>query len=145
MAGGVLLAFGLVYFFWGSTYTAIRIAGQFCAPPLVGACRCLLSAVILVAICLIRRTSLRVPAPVAWRLALVGVLLMSCNNVLLTWAETMVPSGLAALVIPTTPIMGAVIEALLPGGEAINKRGWAGTLLGSLGILALVWPSLGHH
>lgn len=142
MAGSILVAFGLVYFFWGSTYAAIRIAGQHLAPPLVGACRCILSTAILLGICLLRRSSLRLPAPVVWRLALVGVLLMSVNNVLLTWAETMVPSGLAALIIATTPIMVAVIERLLPGGEAINRRGWAGTLLGTAGIVVLVWPSL---
>ncbi len=143
--GGVLLAFGLVYFFWGSTYTAISIAGRELAAPLVGACRALLSTVILTAICLARGRRLRIPAGVAWRLALVGVLMMSCNNVLLTWAETMVPSGLAALVIATTPILVALIEMMLPGGEAINKRGWAGILLGTIGIFALVWPSLGHN
>ena len=145
LTGPVLVAFGLVYFFWGSTYTAIRIAGQTLAPLLVGASRCLLATVILVAICFVRRSSLRLPLGVVWRLALVGVLLMSVNNVLLTWAETMVPSGLAALIIATTPIMVAVIERLLPGGEAMNRRGWAGTLLGTAGILVLVWPALGRH
>jgi drug/metabolite transporter (DMT)-like permease len=30
----------------------------------------------------------------------------------------------------------------LPGGERLNKRGWAGTLLGTLGICVLVWPAL---
>lgn len=142
MTGRVLLAFGLVYFFWGSTYTAIRIAGEFFAPPLVGALRCLLSTVIFLGLCLARGTPLRVSRRVFWQLAIVGILLMSVNNVLITWAETMVPSGLAALLIATTPILVAVIERLLPGGEAINKRGWAGTLLGTLGMVALISPSL---
>ena len=31
---------------------------------------------------------------------------------------------------------------VLPGGDALNKRGWAGTLLGTFGIGVLVWPSL---
>ena len=118
------------------------MAGLYLAPPLVGACRTLLSAVLLGVICLARGKSLRVTRAEAWRLALVGVLMMSANNVLLTWAETLVASGLASLVIATTPILIALIEMGLPGGEALNKRGWAGTLLGTLGIGVLVWPSL---
>ena len=78
----------------------------------------------------------------ALALALVGILFMTANNILLTWAETMVASGIASLLVSTMPIMVAVIEAALPGGEALNKRGWAGTLLGTLGMVALVWPSL---
>ena len=142
LPGKVILAFACVYFFWGSTYTAIRVAGMHLAPPLVAACRSLLSTVMIAAICLARGVSLRVSRRDAWRLALVGLLFMTCNNVLLTWAETMVPSGLASLVVATMPIMIALMEAVLPGGDALNKRGWAGTLLGTAGMVALVWPSL---
>ncbi len=130
LSGRVLVAFACVYFFWGSTYTAIRIAGTHLAPPLVGACRTLLSTVILGGACLIRGKSLRVTRGEAWRLVLVGVLLMSVNNVLLTWAETMVASGLASLVIATTPIMIALIETATRDGESLNRRGWLGTAAG---------------
>ncbi len=142
LSSRVVVAFACVYFFWGSTYTAIRIAGTHLAPPLVGACRTLLSTVLLGGFCVLRGKSLRVTRAEAWRLVLVGVLLMSVNNVLLTWAETMVPSGLASLVIATTPILIALIETGMRGGETMNTGGGAGTLLGTLGIAALVWPSL---
>ena len=142
LSGRVSIAFACVYFFWGSTYLAIRIAGTHLAPPLVGATRTLLSTILLAGFCLLRGKSLRVTPGEAWRLALVGVLLMSANNVLLTWAETMVTSGLASLVVATMPIMTALIETGIGGGESLNKHGWAGTLLGTAGIVALVWPSL---
>jgi drug/metabolite transporter (DMT)-like permease len=138
----VLFAFACVYCCWGSTYTAIHIAGLHLSPPLVAGCRSLLSAVIISAICLLRGKSLRVSRASAWRLALVGVLFMTCNNVLLTWSETLVPSGWASLVIATIPIMIALIETGLSGGESLNKRGWSGVLLGTAGMVALVWPSL---
>ncbi len=141
----VLLSFACVYFFWGSTYTAISVAGQHLAPPLVGACRTLVSTLLLGIVCLLRGRSLRVTRREAWQLALVGCLFMSANNVLLTWAERLVPSGLASLVVATMPIMVAVIEAAMPGGEALNRRGWAGTLLGTGGMVALLWPSLRHE
>jgi drug/metabolite transporter (DMT)-like permease len=138
----VLLAFASVYLFWGSTYGAIHIAGEHLPPPVVSATRSLISATLIAGICLIRRKSLRVPKGEVWKLVLVGLLFMSGNNMLLTWGETMVPSGFASLVISTMPIMIALIEMALPGGDALNRRGWAGTLLGTLGIGVLVWPSL---
>ena len=70
---------------------------------------------------------------------------MTVNNVLLTWAETMVPSGLAALIVATTPMMIALIEAVLPGGESLTRRGWTGLLLGTGGMVALVSPSFRRH
>jgi len=138
----ILLAFACVYFFWGSTYGAIHIAGLHLAPPLVGAARSIISTATICAICLTRGVSLRVPARTAWRLALVGCLFMTFNNVLLVWAETKVASGFAALVIAMIPIIVALIEAALPGGELLNLRGWLGTLLGALGMVALLWPTL---
>jgi drug/metabolite transporter (DMT)-like permease len=72
----------------------------------------------------------------------VGLLFMSANNMLLTWGEQMVASGFASLVVSTMPIMIALIEMVMPDGDALNKRGWAGTILGTFGIAVLVWPSL---
>jgi drug/metabolite transporter (DMT)-like permease len=131
-----------VYFFWGSTYGAIHIAGLHLAPPLVGAARSFFSIILLCAICLARRTSLRVPLRAAWQLALVGILFLTCNNLLLVWAETRVASGFAALVIALIPIFVALIETLLPGGETLTLRGWLGTLLGAIGMLVLIWPTM---
>jgi len=138
----VPFAFVCVYFVWGSTYSAIYIAGLHIAPPLVGAIRSLLSTIIICSICLARGTSLRVPGRTAWRLALVGILMMTVNNLLLIWGETKVPSGLSSLIIAMVPILVAVIETALPGGETLNLRGWLGTLLGAAGMFVLLWPAL---
>ena len=138
----VAIAFACVYFIWGSTYGAIHIAGLHIAPPLVGAIRSLLSTAIMCCICLWRGISLRVPRAAAWRLALVGILLMTANNLMLIWGETKVASGLASLIIAMIPIMVAVIETVLPGGETLNLRGWIGTLLGAIGMFVLLWPAL---
>jgi len=133
----VLLAFGSVYLFWGSTYGAIHVAGEHLPVPVVSATRSLISAMLIVVLCLLSGKGLRVPKGEGWKL-----LFMSCNNMLLTWGEKLVPSGFASLIVSTMPILVALIEMVLPGGDALNKRGWAGTLLGTLGIGVLVWPSL---
>lgn len=138
----ILLAFASVYFFWGSTYLAIKIAGEQLPAPLVSAARATVSAVLIAAIAMARGKSLWVPKTERAKLALVGILFMSANNVLLTWGEKMVPAGFASLVVCTTPIMIALLEVCLPGGDPLNARGWLGTALGTVGILVLVWPSV---
>jgi drug/metabolite transporter (DMT)-like permease len=138
----ILLAFACVYLCWGSTYGAIHIASLHLAPPLVGAVRSLLSTALIAALCLVNRTSLRVTRREAWQLALVGILFMSVNNVLLIWAETKVASGYASLVIAMIPILVALIETALPGGEKLSTVGWLGTLVAATGMFALLWPSL---
>jgi drug/metabolite transporter (DMT)-like permease len=142
----VLLAFTSVYLFWGSTYLAIHIAGEHLPTPVVSGMRSLVSAVLIMIVCLVRRISLRVPKDEIWKLVLVGILFMSFNNMGLTWGEKMVPSGFASLVISMMPILIALLEMGCFyagwGGERLNKRGWAGTLLGTLGIGLLVWPAL---
>ncbi|HEX4155728.1 MAG TPA: EamA family transporter [Acidobacteriaceae bacterium] len=141
----VLLAFASVYLFWGSTYLAIHVAGEHMSVPVVSASRSTASAVIITLICLFSRRSLRVPRGEPWKLILVGLLFMSANNMLLTWGEKMVPSGFASLIISTMPIMIALLNGALPGGDPMNRRGWTGTFLGSVGIAVLVWPSLHRH
>jgi len=138
----IAVAFACVYFFWGSTYGAIHLAALHLAPPLVAALRTLVSTAILAIFCVARGISLRVPRRTAWQLVLVGVLFMSANAILLVWAETKVATGYASLVIAMIPILVALIETALPGGETLNLRGWLGTLLGAVGMFALLWPSL---
>jgi drug/metabolite transporter (DMT)-like permease len=135
------LAFGSVYLCWGSTYLDISIAAQHIPAPLVSGTRSVISAILIATIALARGKSLRVPKDEIWKLIVVGFLFMTCNNIALTYGETMVPSGFASLVISTVPIMVALLE-MLSGGEALNLRGWAGTLLGTFGIAVLVWPSI---
>jgi drug/metabolite transporter (DMT)-like permease len=142
----VILAFASIYLFWGSTYAAIHVAGEHLPAPVVSATRSLISAFLIFCICLLSGRRLRVPRGEAWKLILVGLLFMSFNNMLLTWGEQMVPSGFASLIVSTMPIMIALMETALPGGETLNAVGWLGTLLATGGIAVLVWPSLhGQH
>ena len=138
----VPLAFASVYFFWGSTYLAIHVAGEHLSAPVVSAARTLVAAVMIGTMCLASGKGLRVPRGEGWKLVVVGVLFMSVNNMMLTWGEQMVASGMASLIIATIPIMVALIEMTLPGGDALNARGWVGTITGTLGIVVLLWPSL---
>jgi drug/metabolite transporter (DMT)-like permease len=53
-----------------------------------------------------------------------------------------VPSGLAAILVAAQPFWIAGVESVLPRGERLTRRTFAGLLIGFGGILVLVWPDL---
>jgi len=138
----IVLAFASVYFFWGSTYTAIRIGAADMPAFLLAGTRFLIAGAILLAWCRWRRLRLVWPAKAMLLLALVGLLLLGGGNVGLIYAEKSLPSGLASLVLAVTPLYVALIEMFLPRGEPLPARGWMGLVLGFAGLAILLWPSL---
>jgi drug/metabolite transporter (DMT)-like permease len=74
--------------------------------------------------------------------AFTGFLILGIGNACLTVAELWIPSGLAAVIIGTSPFWMVGIEALMPGGERLHKLGAAGLLLGMAGAGLLVSPDL---
>jgi drug/metabolite transporter (DMT)-like permease len=138
----IVLAFASVYFFWGSTYTAIRIGAPDMPALLLAGTRFLIAGAILLAWCRLRGLRLFWPTKTMLLLSLIGLLLLGGGNVGLVYAEETVPSGLASLVLAVIPLYVALIEMFLPGGEPLPARGWLGMALGFLGLAVLLWPSL---
>jgi len=138
----VILAFGLVYLFWGSTYLAIDIAVQTIPPALMCALRFSVAGLVMLAVCAATgRRILYSPRQLALA-AVVGLLLLMGGNLTLSYAELAVSTGLAALIIAITPLWFLVRDSLLLGDHHISRRGKAGLLLGILGLFVLVWPEL---
>ncbi len=138
----VILAFGLVYLLWGSTYLAIDIAVQTIPPALMCGVRFSIAGVVMLAVCAATgRKVLYSPRQIALA-AVVGLLLLMGGNLTLSYAELSVSSGLAALIIAITPLWFLVLDSLLLGDHHISGRGKVGLALGMLGLLVLVWPQL---
>lgn len=138
----VILAFGLVYLFWGSTYLAIDIAVQTIPPALMCGLRFLVAGIVMLAVCAaMGRKVVYTPRQIALA-AVVGLLLLMGGNLTLSYAELAVSSGLAALIIAITPLWFLVLDSLLLGDHHISRRGKAGLFLGILGLFVLVWPQL---
>jgi len=138
----VILAFGLVYLFWGSTYLGIDIAVQTIPPALMCGLRFSIAGVVMLGVCVATgRKIFYSPQQIAL-CAVVGLLLLMGGNLTLSYAELSVSTGLAALIIAITPLWFLVLDSLLLGDHHISGRGKAGLALGILGLFVLVWPQL---
>src|SRR5271155_1681861 len=135
----VILAFGLVYLFWGSTYLAIDIAVQTIPPALMCGVRFSIAGVVMLGVCALTGRRVWYSARQIALASVVGLLLLMGGNLTLSWAELSVPSGLAALIIAITPLWFLVLDSLLLGDHHISWRGKAGR---GLGLLVLFWPEL---
>jgi drug/metabolite transporter (DMT)-like permease len=138
----VILAFALVYLFWGSTYLAIDIAVQTIPPALMCAVRFSIAGTIMLTVCAATGRRIFYSAKQIALAAVVGLLLLMGGNLTLSYAELAVSSGLAALIIAITPLWFLVLDSLLLGDHHISKRGKAGLALGIVGLFVLVWPQL---
>jgi drug/metabolite transporter (DMT)-like permease len=139
----VILAFGLVYVFWGSTYLAIGIADDEHIPAAaICAVRFLVAGTLMLAACALFRKKIAVSWPEFGRLVLVGFLLLVCGNTGLTWAEKYVATGFASLIVAITPIWIFGLETFVYKGEKTSRRGMAGLALGVVGTTILFWPKI---
>ena len=142
----VMVAFALVYVFWGSTYLAIGIADNERLPPnVMCAIRFVTAGPLMLVACAAFGRSIRITWDEAKRLAIVGCLLLLGGNGGLAWAEQFVPTGFAALIVAITPIWFLVLEVFVFRGDRLSRRGLAGLALGIAGIAILFWPKFEHR
>ncbi len=141
----VLLAFGLVYVFWGSTYLAIDIAVEKISPPVMCAVRFSIAGILMLAYCAVTGRQVRYSWGELLRFAVVGNLLLTGGNLTLSYAEQYVPSGLAALIIASTPLFFLVLDGFILGTHRLSLREISGLALGIAGLVVLLWPDLTAH
>lgn len=131
-------------FFWGTTYLGIRMSLE-TFPPLVLVCfRYIMSGSILVLFALTRGLYLprgRELAAACWS----GVLVLGIGNGALVFAETIIPSGIAGLIVTMSPFWMVGAEALLPGGERLHAPTVAAMGVGLTGACLLFAPDAGPH
>ena len=138
---GVLVALGVIYVVWGSTYLAIKIGLDAFPPFLMAGLRFAVAGVVLYAWAWVRRPAGE-PRPGArqWLAATIaGGLLLVGGNGAVTWAEQDIDSGLAALLVASVPLWMALLERLRFGTH-LPRVAVAGLLLGFVGVGVLVRP-----
>lgn len=133
------IALASVCFFWGTTYLGIRMALEGFAPTVLISMRFLLSGGLLLAFLLWR--GFRVPPwPELWRTGLLGVAIIGGGNGFLTYAELLIPSGLAAIFITLAPFWFVGLDALLPNGPKLHGPTLLAMAVGLVGAVVLAFP-----
>lgn len=139
-SGMVLLAFAGVYVLWGSTYFFIRVGIETLPPLVLAGIRHLTIGLMFYPV--FRRLTGEKPTLAQWRTtAITGLLLLLCGNGAVSWAEKLVPSGIAALLVASVSLWMVIVDWLRPGGLRPTARVLAGFVLGFAGMTLLVGPS----
>jgi drug/metabolite transporter (DMT)-like permease len=129
----LLLAFASIYLIWGSTYLAIRYAIETIPPLVTAGIRHLIAGGSLLLWALARGYR---PTRREWYTsAVLGFMFFFIGHGILHWAEQVVPSGMAALLVATEPMWIALLS-LFMGTErqAINLPNIGGLILGFIGV-----------
>lgn len=136
-----LLAFGIIYFVWGSTFLAIRIGVEEMPPFLLASMRFLAAGLALYL--WMRLKGERNPTAKQWASAtLLAILIFVGDYGLLFWAEQRVPSGLAAVMMATIPAFMALAEIILLRTQRLTLRLGIALGIGFCGVAVLVSRSL---
>ena len=138
----VLLALLCTVVTWGSAFAAIRVALPAYGPGALALLRLLFASGSLAIYGLLTR--MRLPAardlPQIFLLGFVGY---GFYYSALNFGEVQVISGVASLLIATTPIFAALLATLMLG-ERMGSRGWTGILIAFTGIALIVAGQQGN-
>jgi drug/metabolite transporter (DMT)-like permease len=135
----ILVAFVAVYFVWGTTYLAIKYAIETIPPFLMMGMRSLLAGIVLYTWGRLRGDT-NVARNELPSLLLIGSLFFLIGHGVLAWAQQTVPSGVAALLVASEPIIIALFEPLFTKEGRVRKRTVLGMLIGIIGIAVLMLP-----
>jgi drug/metabolite transporter (DMT)-like permease len=136
-----LLAFGIIYFVWGSTFLAIRVGVHEVPPFLLAAMRFLVAGLVLYSWMLARGE--RSPSRHQWTsVSFLAILIFVFDYGLLFWAEQRVPSGIAAVMMAMIPAFTALSEIILLGTQKLTVRLAVALLIGTAGVAVLMSRSL---
>jgi drug/metabolite transporter (DMT)-like permease len=138
------LALVAVCFFWGTTYLGIRMSLETFPPLMLVSVRYVISGSLLLLFAVARGIYL----PRGRELAAAcfsGFLTLGIGNGGLVFAEVLIPSGIAGLIVTISPFWMVGAEALLPGGERLHAPTIGGMAVGLIGAALLFTPDLGPH
>lgn len=136
------ILFVVVCWIWGSTWLAIRLGLQGVPAITSAAMRMTASGIIL----LLVATALREVWPrsrlYVLHIAIQGSLLFCLQYALIYWAEQTVPSGLAAVLFATVPIIVAINAAYVFKIERLSSVNVLGLALGLAGVIVIYWSEV---
>lgn len=136
----ILLSFFAVYVIWGSTYLGIKYTLESFPPFLMAGVRFFIAGALIYLLAEIKK------APRAtkrqWKTSfIIGFLLLMIGNGGLVWAEQLVPTGIAALLVSIEPLWVVVLQFYIRKTPTPGKYIWFSFILAFAGMFILVGPS----
>jgi drug/metabolite transporter (DMT)-like permease len=128
------LALAFVSLAWGTTYLAIQIGVQHYPAFLFAGIRQVIAGGLLLAIAFLNGKPRHLSLQYVLRQIFIGFLMITVGNGVVTWAEIIVPSGLAALICSMMPIFAALIGLAADRRERLSPMMITGMLLGFTGV-----------
>lgn len=133
----VISAFFAIYFLWGTTFLAIRVAVEELPPLFAAGARFFIAGLVLYVLMRARREAL--PTAKQWRnLALIALLMFVAEYGPLFWAEKFVPSGIVSVLAATIPILTLVSEMVILRGQRFRLSVAISSLIGFIGVGVLL-------
>jgi len=127
------LAFFAIYFLWGTTFLAIRIAVEELPPLFAAGARFFTAGVVLYVF--MRIKGLPSPSARQWRnLGLTALVMFVAEYGPLFWAEKFVPSGIVSVLAATIPVLTLILEILILRQKHFHVTTVVSTLLGFAGV-----------
>ena len=123
---------------------AIRIVVRELPPMAAAAFRFLVAGAVMAGLAAIADRRHGWPSRRQWaEYSVIGVLLLAVGNGLVMWSEKRIPSGIAALIVGTTPVWLTLFDGFRATGQRWTVRVWTGTLIGLLGVVLVARPEGG--
>jgi drug/metabolite transporter (DMT)-like permease len=133
----MLLAFFAIYFLWGATFLAIRIAVLEIPPFFTAGVRFFIAGATLYTFMRLRGQP--APSAVQWRgIAIIGLCMFVVTYGALFWAEQFVPSGITSVIEATLPLLAMTLEVFVFRQQPFRWRMLASVALGFCGIALLL-------
>jgi drug/metabolite transporter (DMT)-like permease len=134
----------VLYVVWGSTYLGMKVAIDSMPPFVMGVFRFIPAGVILTLLVVVRQRGsiLRPSARQVADAAIVGALLLVGGTGLVAWAEQLIPTGIAAVMIALVPMWLAVLGFVVYR-EPVRPLLALGIVVGIVGVGILAWPAGG--
>ncbi len=139
----VLLAFFAIYFLWGATFLAIRVAVLQIPPFFTAGLRFFTAGSLLYLV--LRWRGEPAPSAVQWRgIAVIAVCMFVLTYGALFWAEQFVPSGVTAVIEATLPLVAMIFEVFVFRRQPFRWSMLGAVALGFGGIALLLLKNAGN-
>jgi drug/metabolite transporter (DMT)-like permease len=140
---GDLFAFSAIYFLWGGTFLAVRIAVLEIPPFLTAGARFVVAGGLLYGFMRLRGNAR--PSLLEWRnLAVIGFLMFVLTYGPLFWAMQYVSSSMSAVIEATLPITTIALEVFVFRSQPLQWRIGLGVGVGFLAVLLLLFHNVGQ-